>query len=497
MWSPDEESSPRPSRVSSPLLTHSHGEHVDGITMTRKSASQWAEGREDAVRKHRVTPFHYDLHEYPSGSGSAASLGENPGLSVARAPLAGERASGVAVVDGFGGVAGDMLLGALVDLGADLKAIETALMTLPLSGWSIEASRTTRRHLACTAVQVHVPHEHVHRHLPDILGIIDASKLPDVVKDGAKRTFWALAEAEAAAHDLPIEAVHFHEVGAADAILDICGVSFALHSLGIGRLLVGALPAGSGTVRCAHGELPCPVPAVVRLLEGFTLRPGEGEGEMITPTGAAILRAYGEPLSTSAYLAQTQDMLGGRSGYGAGTRASSIVRIWRLETEASSTADAPGEQQKALLSLGLERQDVLELRCQMDDIDGESMAFLSEQLWAAGALDVHISSTLMKKGRPAQVLTCQVSDSTPALRRVARALVAHASTIGFRERWILPRSECRVATPFGTVRIKVVQREGRRSGSPEYEDCAELARRHGRSLAEIRAAAVRAFEAET
>lgn len=422
-----------------------------------------------------------------------------------RAGRAHDCAFGVAVVDAFGGAAGDMLLGALMDLGLKTGDLEAALRTLALPGWSMSLRQVTRAHLRCTKVDFEVAEESDHRHLKEILEIIAASGLSATVQGHAAAVFEALARAEARAHGVDLQAVHFHEVGAADAILDICGVCWALETLGIERLWVAPLPAGRGRVECAHGTMPCPVPAVTELLSGFELLPGQGQGEMLTPTAAALLAHFGEPLTKQG----APGFRSGPAGYGGGSRGSSILRIWRLypienQSEGRSDLDAgqgalawPSDSScEDLKALGLLRERVFELRCQIDDGTGEGLAFLAEQLFEAGAVDVHFYPTYMKKGRPAHTLICIIPEES-GIQSVAQTMIRHSSTLGFRlesvQRWALARKMGAVSTPWGKVRIKLARREEQWVPSTEYEDCAALAREHRVALTEVQRVALDSY----
>lgn len=383
------------------------------------------------------------------------------------------------LLDPFGGLAGDMLLGAVLDLaaaselpGADaLEArLRAALDSLELPGWSLERASTTRRAIGCTKADFRVPDEADHRHLPEIRGRIERSALPPRAKRKADEAFVRLAEAEAQVHRIPVERVHFHEVGAADAILDICAVSFALDQLGVRELLCGPLPGGSGRIRCAHGEMPCPAPAVVNLLEDFVLEHGVGEGEMVTPTGAALLRAWGRPLEPGALRYRTL-----AAGYGAGTRELSVLRLSLVEPQLRQ-ASARGE---------LLRDEIYLLETNLDDESPQVLAWLSQRLFELGAVDVAFAPLTMKKGRPGVQLSVQVP---PALREAAVAtILRETSALGVREqlvtRTILARDMDSHETPWGPVRIK---RAGGRA-RPEYEDLAAIARRERLPLRELSA----------
>ena len=373
-----------------------------------------------------------------------------------------------------------MLLGAALDLAAaselpgasSLEAqLRAVLGSLELPGWSLELASTMRRSIGCTKADFRVPDEADHRHLPEIRRRIERSALPARAKRKADEAFVLLAEAEAKVHRIPVERVHFHEVGAADAILDICAVSFALDQLGVRELVCGPLPGGSGLIRCAHGEMPCPAPAVVNLLEDFVLEHGVGKGEMVTPTGAALLRAWGRPLEAGELRYRTL-----ATGYGAGTRELSVVRLSLVEPQLRASRSARGE---------LLRDEIYLLETNLDDESPQILAWLSQCLFELGAVDVAFAPLTMKKGRPGLLLSVQVP---PAQREAAvAAILRETSALGVREqlvtRTILARAMDSHETPWGPVRIK---RAGGRA-RPEYEDLAAIARREQLPLREVSA----------
>jgi uncharacterized protein (TIGR00299 family) protein len=370
----------------------------------------------------------------------------------------------VALLDPFGGLAGDMLLGALIDLDPALpEALREPLKSLRLPNWRLDYGATTRRAIGCTKATFTVPDEADHRHLPEIRERIANSTLPSLAKQKADEAFVRLAVAEAAVHRIPIDHVHFHEVGAADAILDICAVSFGLARLGIDELICGPLPGGSGTIRCEHGDMPCPAPAVVHLLEEFVVLAGVGTGEMVTPTGAALLRAWGRPLRAGEQLGYRSE----RVGYGAGTRSSSIVRINLVRREAPSAAVVDQE---------LVRDEIAVLETHLDDESPEVLAFVSERLFSLGAVDVAFAPLTMKKGRPGVALTVLV----PLDKRgeAIGAILRETTALGVREqivaRTTLARRIETITTRWGDVRVKWAGERPR----PEYEDLARVAREH-------------------
>ena len=372
------------------------------------------------------------------------------------------------VLDPVGGLAGDMWLGMLVDLGVSPDALDDALRGLELPGWTMDVAETSRRSIGCTRVVLEVPDEADHRHLPEIESLIERSGLPGAVKQTALQVFRELARAEGRVHRIDPAQVHFHEVGAADAILDICGVAFGLHHLGVERVTCGPLPAGTGTVRCAHGELPVPVPAVVELLAGrFDLEHGRGRGEMVTPTGAALLAVLGEPLS--AFTGRVS-----RVGYGAGTRADSIVRGMLVE---------PGSSQ------GM----VVVLETWIDDGHPEQLAWLSERLRRLGALEVGLSPVTTKHGRPG--VRVEVLAEAGLEDRLVEAIFAETPTLGVRvgqvRRRVRERRVVTVETRWGPVRVKIAGE----TRSPEYADCAAIAEAAEVPLRQVYAAALAALTA--
>lgn len=370
------------------------------------------------------------------------------------------------MLDAFGGLAGDMLLGGLLDLWRERdaeprQAWRAELESLGLAPWSLSIEPATRRGLAATRVVFEVAPEHEHRHLPEILERIERSHLGPRARGMAIRTFERLAQAEARVHRIPVEHVHFHEVGAADAILDVCGVCSLLDRLDVSELVCGPLPAGSGTVACAHGVLPCPVPAVVELLTGFELLAGVGEGEMVTPTGAALLAALGRPCPPDlAYRVVA-------AGYGAGTRPESILRV----TLAGSGAAAQS------------RDDVLVFETNLDDCPPTQLAWAVERLLEAGAVDVAQAPITMKKGRVGIALQVLV----PPSRRdaVLECLFGETPTLGVRERRssrvVLEREIVSVETTLGMAQVKVAGG----TAYPEFEDCARIARAHDLPLRRV------------
>lgn len=382
------------------------------------------------------------------------------------------------------GVSGDMLLGCLVDAGwrlDDLIATVEALR-LPARNWAITAERVLRGPLAATLVHVTVPEESHHRHLSDIRTLILAADLPAPVQGQALEVFSHLAAAEARVHGVDIESIHFHEVGALDAIIDIVGVCAGLHALQITALYAGALPLGSGWVHTAHGKLPVPAPATLALLTAAQAptRPAPGPGELVTPTGAALV-------STLATFRQPEMVLQ-RIGCGAGQKEfawPNVARLW-LGTES-----LPDERVIAEAQLS----SMVQLDTNLDDMNPELYGPLSERLLTAGAVDVWLTPDYMKKGRPGTLVSVL---APPALEaHLARLLLQETTTLGVRvhavHRHEAERSYATVETLYGSVRVKVKVVGGVVSGvKPEHDDCLALARKHNIPVRRVEAAAIAA-----
>lgn len=328
-------------------------------------------------------------------------------------------------------------------------------------------------------------HAHHHRHLPQILEIIAESGMSATAKARATRVFHALAAAEARVHAVPPEKVHFHEVGAVDAIADICGTCIALDVLGVERIVCGPVALGGGTVRCDHGIMPVPAPATAYLLEGFETRLGPAQGELTTPTGAAILRAL-----VDAHEPQVRGRIRA-VGYGAGTKDfdthANVLQALLLD-ETPTATPAAGAAPEATAD-ATPTQIVL-LACTLDDMPGEQVGHLIPTLMAAGALDVAVTPCLMKKGR--QGMNVQVMASADRRADLADLLLRHTSTFGVRwhaaERLVLRRRMVNVDTPLGQVDVKLGYHPA--TGellriAPEYESCARVAAATQRPLAEV------------
>jgi uncharacterized protein (TIGR00299 family) protein len=380
----------------------------------------------------------------------------------------------IAYFDCFAGASGDMILGALLDAGIKPEVWQGELSRLNLSGYELRIDRVQKQGIAATAVRVLVSEGSQERRLAEIEELIGASQLPAEVKETGVEVFRRLAVAEARVHGTTPDRIHFHEVGGVDAIIDIVGAVLGLQLLGIEEVYASALPLGHGFVDCAHGRLPLPAPATVELLQGVPVLSRDVEGELVTPTGAAILttlaRGFGPfpPMTVEGI------------GCGAGQRDFPFPNLLRLLVGTTSTA----------LDARMETLTLLEAN--IDDLNPEFYGHLMERLFTAGALDVYLTPVQMKKNRPGVVLsvTCP-----PAQAEALAALVfAETTTIGLRrqevQRWALARERVEVETPYGTVGVKVARLGGKvMTASPEYEDCRRLALERGVPLKEVYTAA--------
>ena len=394
---------------------------------------------------------------------------------------------------GIGGASGDMLLAALADLGVDLKKIQRQLASLHLEPFKI-LSRTFGSHgLHGTQIDVklsahhltpdtrHSAHHHHHhgRSFRDIRRLIEHSELPDAVRAESIAVFQRLAESEAKMHAVAVDDVHFHEIGAVDSIVDIVGACLAKFSLGVEQVVVDPLPLGSGTVHCAHGVYPVPAPATLELLRDFPVAPSDETGELVTPTGAALLMAW---RNLDRAPAGSRIV---RAGHGFGHRElkhrPNLLRAVLLET-----GDAAPQSDECLV-----------LECNLDDTTPELIGALTAQLLSAGALDVFTSAIQMKKQRPGTLLSalCHAAEKAALLDLIFRG----STTFGVREhavqRTILARRFEKAATPFGAVSIKIGTWRGDDvTRAPEMDECVALAQKHGVTARAVYEAANRAAQ---
>ena len=388
----------------------------------------------------------------------------------------------IAYFDCFSGASGDMTLAALLACGADEALFRERLAALNVPGYELRIRRVTREGIAATDVDAHlIENEQGHgRHLSDIAAILDSSPLPPRVCQNALAVFTRLADAEAKIHGTTREEVHFHEVGAVDAIVDVVGSCLLLDMLGVARVAVSSIPCGYGTIQCRHGIMPVPAPATLELLQGFPVHSVDIKGELVTPTGAALLTT----LSDRALAGRMPAMRVLTSGFGAGKKQfkpgmPNLLRVILGET------DEADDKTPQIVSV---------LETNLDDQNPEGFDLLMERAFAAGALDVFFSPIQMKKNRPATLLTLLCPpDCADAL---AALLFRETGTFGIRareqRRYTLARSWRTVETEFGPVRLKAGAWLGEEvTVAPEYEDCKRAAQDHSVPLRRVYEAALR------
>jgi uncharacterized protein (TIGR00299 family) protein len=384
--------------------------------------------------------------------------------------------------DCFSGISGDMTLAALLDAGVDETAIRQGLDSLGLP-IRLEVEKVRKGGFAATQVRIEAPEEHSHRFLPEVEAILNRGRLTSSQRDLALRIFRRLAEAEASAHGMPLEKVHFHEVGALDSIADIAGVAIALDLLGVERCTSRSVPTGSGMVKCAHGLMPIPAPGTAALLKGVPLASSTLKAELTTPTGAAILTTVVQEW------VESPSMTIERIGHGAGRREFvEQPNLLRLFVGNSAEQANPAE-----------RDTVWMLETNLDDVPAEVIGYCFDQLFAAGALDVFSTPIQMKKNRPAVLLSVLAPEA--ALPVLEAILFRETGTLGIRrhsvQRHKMQREAVTVHTKWGPILGKRGWREGGPSiFTPEYEDCARVARQHGIALREVYAEVKRAFQKE-
>ena len=387
----------------------------------------------------------------------------------------------IAILDPFSGISGDMTLGALLGVGLDPEWLRGLPARLGLPDILVEIKEVLRGELVCWKVDFRIPPQPHGRHIAEIRELVAQSGAPANVREKADAAFWAIAVAEGEMHGMPPEEVHLHEVGAVDAILDVVGVIWGMDQIGVEQVRCGVLRVGDGTVKAAHGLLPVPAPATLKLLEGHLVSPGpEGAGELVTPTGAALVRVLSAGAPPTLYTPL-------RSGFGAGTKdfpgRANALRIILAEIDAEGAAS--------------DRESVVMLACDVDDMSPEYLAAAAESARAAGALDTTLIATMMKKGRAGtriEVL-CRPGDAD----RLERLLLTETTSIGVRRtaatRLALPRSERVVEVLGHAMRVKVVVLpDGTTRAKPEFDDVQRIALATGRQAGDIYQLALGAAE---
>jgi len=373
----------------------------------------------------------------------------------------------IAYFDCFSGAAGDMIIGALLDAGLPFDEFKKVIAKLNLAGYEMSAERVTRNHIAGTKFNIVLSDKQPHRHPKDIIGIIEKSGLDDQVKTRSIEIFDRLAAAEAAAHGEPVEKVHFHEVGAVDAIIDICGAVAGLEMMGIEKIYCSPISLGTGSLNTDHGLMPVPAPATAELVKNVPVKLSAIESELTTPTGAAILTVLAE-------FSQPQSFKIERIGYGAGSRnpagLPNLLRVMIGEIDPSFESDT-----------------VTVLETNLDRATPEIIGGLIDELLAAGALDVFVAPITMKKNRPGHLLTllCEPIKQD----RLAKIVFVRGTTLGIRvskvARMKLKRNEVKVSTSGGEVRVKIGDCDGQKIILPEYADISAAMKKSGSGYDDI------------
>jgi pyridinium-3,5-bisthiocarboxylic acid mononucleotide nickel chelatase len=393
--------------------------------------------------------------------------------------------------DCFAGISGDMTLGALVAAGAGARELKERLALLDLPGYEIDFEKVERSGITATRALVRLTREeHHHRHLSDIRKIIEGSRLNDATKERALKIFGKLAEAEARVHDVAVEKIHFHEVGAVDAIVDVVGACIGFELLGVERFAASALHVGSGTVEMEHGRFPVPPPAVAELLRGAPIYSTDIKGELVTPTGAAIVATVCESFGRLPLMRVEA------TGYGAGTREyQNFPNVLRVMVGEAFERDNEEAFERDNESAGAD-EELLMLETNVDDVSPQVLGHLLERAFECGALDCFFTPVQMKKNRPGVLVSvlCRPAEREAMLE----LLFDETPTLGVRShavtRRALEREAVTVETEFGTIAVKVGRHKGRVvSATPEYEQCREAARRSGVPLRVVQDAARAAF----
>jgi pyridinium-3,5-bisthiocarboxylic acid mononucleotide nickel chelatase len=373
--------------------------------------------------------------------------------------------------DCFSGISGDMNLGAMIDLGVDKDYLKGELNKLNIKGWELIAEKDQRHGIFGTKVTVRqTKHEHEHRHLSDIEKIINDSDLDKKTRELSMKIFMKVALAEASVHKIPVEKVHFHEVGAIDSIIDVVGAAICYNTLNVDEVHVSPVELGSGFVVCDHGKLPVPAPATAEIIQGIPVKKGGVDFEATTPTGAAIIAALGTDFGREATIKIE------RTAYGVGHKEHPLVpnllRVFLGERTASSESG----------------HSALHLECNIDDMNPEFFEFISDRLFAAGASDVFLSNIIMKKGRPAITLNviCEEETAEP----VKNIIFTESTSLGIRtfrfRKDTLARKFEKISTVYGEMTIKrSFYNEKEVSCKPEFEDCRRIAAANGIPLKEV------------
>jgi pyridinium-3,5-bisthiocarboxylic acid mononucleotide nickel chelatase len=376
----------------------------------------------------------------------------------------------IAYFDCIAGASGDMLLGALVDAGFEPEALQERLADLRLPGFQVNHTRLIKHGLSAAKVDVHVDDDVPARGLVEIEAIINDSRLPDPIKQRANHIFRILGAVEAKIHNHPVDQVHLHELGGIDTIVDVVGVLLGLDYLQIQQVYASPLPMARGFVKCAHGPLPLPAPAALALLEGVPVYGTDLNAELVTPTGAVLLKSLVKEFGS------IPSMVLQVTGYGAGQRDLPIPNLVRVLIGNQAAAAVPPAESLATLETNI------------DDLNPEFYDYVLTRLFQAGALDVFLSPIQMKKNRPATLLSvlCKPED----IPHLTEIIFAETSTLGIRQQFVnrfaLPRQIQQVETPYGPIRVKVARwGDDQVKIAPEFDDCRRLAEKHAIPIREL------------
>ncbi|HVJ48048.1 nickel pincer cofactor biosynthesis protein LarC [Desulfitobacterium sp.] len=395
----------------------------------------------------------------------------------------------IAYFDCFAGISGDMTLGALIDAGLNFELLKSDLAKLHLHDYEIRQEKVIKQGMTGTKIHVLSQEGHIHRHLQDITRIIEDSELVEEVKKKAITVFRRLAEAEGKVHGTSPEQVHFHEVGAVDAIIDIVGAVIGLWHLGIEKVYASALHTGRGFTKAAHGTIPIPAPATLELLRGIPIYTQDIPFELVTPTGAAILTTYCHDYGDMPVMEVE------RIGYGAGDRELSIPNLLRMmigersEKIQQENAELPPRGDvRFFKEQTIQEGQALMIEANIDDMNPEFYDYLIQKFLKEGAMDVFLQPIQMKKNRPAITLSVQIHPTQ--LEKFKTLILKETTTIGVRvypvTKYMLPYQVLTVNTPWGKARVKVVRAgEEYQTFSPEYEDCRLIAETHNLPLKEV------------
>jgi uncharacterized protein (TIGR00299 family) protein len=384
--------------------------------------------------------------------------------------------------DCFSGISGDMVLGAIVDAGVELGRLEAELRRLPFAGWKLSAEKVRKGAIAATKVNVETGEQHHHRSLSTILKLIDSAGFDAPIAARARKIFERLGQAEAKVHGIPIEKVHFHEVGAVDAIIDIVGAAIGFEILGFEEFSTSALNLGAGRVETAHGTLPVPAPATAELVRGLACYSSGIERELVTPTGAAIVSTLATASGPMPLM--TVDVVGIGAGMADLPEQPNVLRLFAGERAGRGTGAG---------------ETVTVIEANLDDMNPQLYGYFAERALEAGALDVFSAPVQMKKNRPGQLVT--VLARPEDAERLIALLFEETTTIGVRvsesSRRCLEREWVTVETAHGPVRIKLARASGRLlNATPEYEDCRRIAAERGVPLKQVLAEALHSFHSQ-